>query len=30
MKDKTKSKELFDDEIKVLKKQGLCYYGFKT
>lgn len=25
MKDKTKSKELFDDEIKALKKQGLWY-----
>lgn len=25
MKDKTKSKELFDDEIKVLKKQGLWF-----
>lgn len=25
MKEKTKSKELFDDEIKVLKKQGLWY-----
>lgn len=25
MKDKTQSKELFDDEIKVLKKQGLWY-----
>lgn len=25
MKDKTKSKELFDDEIKILKKQGLWF-----